>query len=409
MQKKIVLKEEAYWGDGVYSLLSWFNAERVRNSSIMVVGAGALGNEVLKNLALFGFGNILIVDFDRIELSNLSRSVLFREHDALNKSFKAEVAAQRIKEINPEVNAVAINGDITSDVGLALIREMDVIIACLDSRLSRYVINQHAFRANKPWVDGGIENMEGYVRVFKHGHNCYECSLTDEELSYISLRTGCPDIAKSNISQGRVATTPLSASVMGAIQVQEALKIIHECELEENTYSTLLGKLYKYNGMFAKSHLFSMKSYNKNCVSHDIWEPVVKVENLSNKDTVRDALEKIKKATRNNQVYINLKNNVFVENIIPESTEEVIKVLLPESKIAEYLKTNLSQHDPRERIFQEYLEDIGDEFKYKMLTLEDIGIPSFDIIQVSTSRGLCYVELSGDREHQDFLIKKVHK
>lgn len=405
MQKKIVLKDEAYWGDEVYSLLSWFNADKVRNAKVMVVGAGALGNEVLKNLALFGIGNILIVDFDKIELSNLSRSVLFREVDAKEKRFKAEVAVERIREINPQINLMAVNGDITSEVGLGLIREMDVIIACLDSRLSRYVINQHAFRANKPWIDGGIENMEGYVRVFMHGHNCYECSLTDEELTYISLRTGCPDVAKANVSQGRIATTPLSASVIGAIQVQEALKIIHKDDLDKDSYMSLLGKLYKYNGMFAKSHLFTMKSYNKNCVSHDIWEPVIKIPGLSNQHTVNDALGMIKKVTGSNEVYINLKNNVFVEKIIPESTEEEIKVLLPESRIADYLKENLPAYNPRERIYQDYVEDIGDDFEYKMLTLEDIGIPPYDVIQVSTSRGLCYVELSGDRNLQDVLNK----
>ncbi len=403
MRKNIVLKDEAYWGDEVYSLLSWFNAERVRNSKVMVVGAGALGNEVLKNLALFGIGNILIVDFDIIELSNLSRSVLFRENDAKDKRFKAEVAAERLKEINPQINFMAVNGDITSDVGLGLIREMDVIIGCLDSRLARYVVNQHAFRANKPWVDGGIENVEGYVRVFMPGYNCYECSLSEEELTYISLRTGCPDIAKSNVIQGRVATTPLSASVIGAIQVQEALKIIHKEDLDKDSYVSLLGKLYKYNGMFVKSHLFNMKSYNKNCVSHDIWEPVIKIPCLSNKHTVNESLGMIKNVIGSNEVYINLRNNVFVEKVIIESTEEEIKVLLPESKIAEYLRENLLARNPKERIYQEYIEDIGDDFEYKMLTLEEIGIPSYDIIQVSTPRGLCYVELSGDRGLQSIL------
>ena len=70
------------WGDGVYDLLSWFDTERVRNARVLVVGAGALGNEVLKNLALFGVGNIYVVDYDTIEYSNLTRSILFREEDA---------------------------------------------------------------------------------------------------------------------------------------------------------------------------------------------------------------------------------------------------------------------------------------------------------------------------------------
>ena len=67
------------WGKGVFDLLSWFQIERVRDARVMVVGSGALGNEVLKNLALFGVGHIYVVDFDTIEYTNLTRSILFRE------------------------------------------------------------------------------------------------------------------------------------------------------------------------------------------------------------------------------------------------------------------------------------------------------------------------------------------
>lgn len=77
------------WGEGVYNLLSWFRQDIVRNARVLVAGAGALGNEVVKNLALFGIGHIYVCDFDRIEITNLTRSVLFREEDAFNHSFKA--------------------------------------------------------------------------------------------------------------------------------------------------------------------------------------------------------------------------------------------------------------------------------------------------------------------------------
>jgi len=65
------------WGEGVYTLLSWFKKEKVRNARVLVAGAGALGNEVVKNLVLFGIGHIYVADFDEIEVSNLTRSVLF--------------------------------------------------------------------------------------------------------------------------------------------------------------------------------------------------------------------------------------------------------------------------------------------------------------------------------------------
>lgn len=398
--KKISLKENPKWGEEVYSLLSWFDMDKVNNAKIMVVGAGALGNEVLKDLALFGIGNIVIVDYDIIEYSNLSRSVLFRKEDADRKRSKVEAVAQRINEINPDIRVSVIHGDVGPDVGLGVFREMDVVIGCLDSRYARFLINLHCFRAKKPWIDGGIENLEGYVRTFAPGINCYECTLTDEELNLLSHRTGCPDIAKINTSYGRIATTPVSASIIGAIQVQEALKIIHGMNNEQTSSAkTLHGKLFKYDGMYLGAKTYHMKCYNNNCMSHESWEPIITHENLGADTRLDDALEMIKTATQSNQVTINLRNNTFIKSIIPERTEKEYEVLLPESKIGAFLSDNLLNLDLNEKIFQDFIENIGDDFPFKHLTLNQIGIPYYDVIQVSTARGISYVELTKDKSH----------
>ena len=147
------------WGEGVYTLLSWFKQDRVKNAHVLVAGAGALGNEVVKNLALFGVGHITVVDFDRIEVSNLTRSVLFREDDAFAHAYKAEVVARRAREINPQIQVDAIVGNLFSDVGFGVYRRADVIIGCLDSRLARYLLNRLCMRAGKTWVDGSIESF----------------------------------------------------------------------------------------------------------------------------------------------------------------------------------------------------------------------------------------------------------
>ena len=100
-----------HFQDDRYSRLEaiqWWDQERIKKTHILVVGAGALGNEVLKNMALLGIGNIVVIDMDIIEKSNLSRSVLFRESDE-NLS-KAECAAQMMKVINSECNVSFIIG-----------------------------------------------------------------------------------------------------------------------------------------------------------------------------------------------------------------------------------------------------------------------------------------------------------
>ena len=130
------------WGEGVFTLLSWFKKDKVKNARVLVVGAGALGNEVVKDLALFGVGHVYVVDFDCIELSNLTRSVMFREDDAYNHSYKAEIVAKRAMEINPQIKVIPIVGNLFSEVGFGLYRMVDVVIGCLDSRIARYQLNR---------------------------------------------------------------------------------------------------------------------------------------------------------------------------------------------------------------------------------------------------------------------------
>jgi DNA-binding transcriptional regulator YhcF (GntR family) len=125
---------------GTFEFISWWEREKVQNAKVLVIGAGALGNEVIKNLALMGIGNLYIVDFDNIEAANLSRSVLFRESD--NRRSKAEVAAARAKSINPDINVQYLNGDVTTGLGLGVIRRMDVVIGCLDNREARLAVNR---------------------------------------------------------------------------------------------------------------------------------------------------------------------------------------------------------------------------------------------------------------------------
>src|SRR5688572_19131547 len=98
-----------------FKLIGWWDQERLAKARVVVIGAGALGNEIVKNLALLGVGNVFIADLDRIELSNLSRSVLFRAADCGRS--KAEVAAERARELFPEMNVQEFSGNIVYDLG----------------------------------------------------------------------------------------------------------------------------------------------------------------------------------------------------------------------------------------------------------------------------------------------------
>lgn len=214
-----------------FGYISWWQQETVRNATILVIGAGALGNEVLKNLALMGIGNLIIADFDTIEDSNLSRSVLFRESDRGRR--KVDAAAEAVKELNPDVNVKTFHGDINHQLGLGVFRHVDAIVGCLDNREARLSIDRFSQAVGKPWVDGAIQELMGIVRVFWPGRGAnYESTLSERDYQIIGLRYSCPALARDNILQGKVPTTPTSASIVAAFQSQEALKLIHNMEVE---------------------------------------------------------------------------------------------------------------------------------------------------------------------------------
>lgn len=387
------------WGEGVYTLLSWFKKEKVKNARVLVAGAGALGNEVVKDLALFGVGHIYVVDFDQIEISNLTRSVLFREEDAFQHRYKAEVVAQRAREINPQIEVTPIVGNLFSEVGLGLYRSVDVVIGCLDSRLARYQLNRLSLRAGKSWIDGSIENLTGTVRVYTPGMSCYECGLSREEFNHIMLRTGCADVVRLQSSSGRVATTPVSASIVGAIQVQEAMKILHLDETANSTFQTLQGKMLRYEGMTNSMNIYRYASWKKNCPAHECWVNVVEDEQLSANMTVSEALRRMKELLSVEAVELNMRNNKFIDKIISDRPEKEFEVMLPESKLDAYIDKDkeLRQLSYKTLFHKSFYENIDCEFPYQDLTLKEIGIPPFDVVQVSTDKGMFYVELSADK------------
>lgn len=440
------MEKQYEWGEGVFTLLSWFKKERVKQARVLVAGCGALGNEVVKNLALFGVGHIYVVDFDQIELSNLTRSVLFREEDAFSHAYKADIVAKRAREINPQIEVTPIVGNLFSEVGFGLYRSVDVIIGCLDSRIARYQLNRLAMRAGKSWIDGSIENLTGAVKVYTPGVACYECGLSREEFNNIMLRTGCADVVRTQTEHGRVATTPISASIVGALQVQEAMKIIHldsdadrrpagapagdgspvadnpagapetsrprtddatapqsdrpaaATEAPRPPFKTLQGKMLRYEGMTNTMSIYRFASWKNSCPAHEQWTGVIACPELSARMTVADALAAMRKVLKAKTVEINMLNNKFIDVIATDRPQKEFEVMLPESQLDAHIKANreLRQLSYRTLIHKHFFENIDSRFPYQQLTLQQIGIPLFDVLQVSTNKGVSYVELTAD-------------
>lgn len=247
---------------GSLKLIDWFDLNRIQNAKVLVIGAGAIGNEVLKNLALLGIGNIFIYDRDTIEMSNLTRSILFRADDC--DRLKAEAAADALKKINPDINVVWRNGDIRFDLGLGLIRRMNVVIGCLDNRGARLKMNTDCFRIGIPWIDAGIGQLNGQIRAFSPEHGaCYECSFTEEDYTQVGMP--CNRLASIYAAEGKIPTTPTIASIVAAVQVQEALKLLDRKNWEGRN---LVSHEMIFNGTIADCMRFELMR-RADCTAHE--------------------------------------------------------------------------------------------------------------------------------------------
>jgi ubiquitin-activating enzyme E1 C len=134
----------------------------LKKSTIFLAGVGALGCEIAKDLALAGVGKIIMVDLDTIETSNLSRQLLFRMEDIGRP--KAEVAAKRVKELNPDLDVEFYFKKI-QDLPIDMYEKCDVIIAALDNVQARFDLNVIARRVKRPMIEGGTVGFEGHVQV----------------------------------------------------------------------------------------------------------------------------------------------------------------------------------------------------------------------------------------------------
>lgn len=383
--------------DKTFQMISWWKTDAVRQAKIMVVGSGALGNEVLKNLALLNVGNILIVDFDIIEYSNLSRSILFRESDCENKKLKVEVAGKRIKEINPNVKIKTINGDVTADVGLGIFRRMDVVIGCLDNRLARLFLNRACHKVNKIWVDGAIENLAGQMNVYKPNTSCYECQLSDIEKENIRYRLGCPDIAQRNATQGRIPTTPISSSIIAALQTQEALKVVMG-----NDKNSMAGEKFYFEGMNNVFLQFNNVELKEDCLSHYLYDNIVEAKELSAQTTVKDALAFLAKHFDTDNPTIELDYELVLE-ITGKKSEKTSQLVIPFPHLSEKVMRQYEGVAGEDMVITKDLNFINNSFPHTEMTLQAIGIPPLHIISVIINQERHFVELTGDESFFKFL------
>ena len=216
---------------------------KLKESSVLVIGAGGLGSPLLQYLTAAGIGTIGIADFDVVDFSNLQRQVLF-ETDDVGYS-KAELARRRLERQNPNVEFKVYNEMLSVDNVLDIVREYDVVADGTDNFPTRYMVNDACVILNKPLVYGSIHQFEGQVSVFnyKNGPNYRDLYPTPPD----------PDTVPNCEEGGVLGSLP---GTIGSAMATEAIKIVADIG------ATLSGRLFLFDAFYFTTDIINLPKAN---------------------------------------------------------------------------------------------------------------------------------------------------
>lgn len=219
--------------------------QRLKDSKVLIIGAGGLGCPLLSYLTAAGVGTIGIVDFDKVDESNLQRQILYRVSD-IGKP-KAETAKKILQELNPHINYNVYDLQLTSQNALEILKPYDIVVDGSDNFPTRYLVNDACVMLDKPFVYGSIYKFEGQAAVFNYLEKSgikgptYRC-LFPEPPSQDSV----PNCAEAGV----LGVLP---GLIGCIQANEVIKIIIQIG------EVLSGKLLVIDALTVKTSLFEIE------------------------------------------------------------------------------------------------------------------------------------------------------
>ncbi|HWZ97868.1 MAG TPA: ThiF family adenylyltransferase [Candidatus Dormibacteraeota bacterium] len=366
-------------------LIPWWDQSKLAACKVLVIGAGALGNEILKNLVLLGFQRIVVVDSDRIDESNLSRTILYRSEDV--GEFKVKVAARACESISPHAVVQPIVANVLRDCGLGLFRWCDIVLAGLDNREARLFLNRSSWKVNRPWIDGAIEGINGVARVFLPGAPpCYECTLGEVDWAILERRMSCNLLAHEEITEGKVPTTPTISSIIAGIQVQEAVKLLHGLP-------TLSGHGYVFEGLHHSSYRVEYTE-NSDCMSHYTLPEIVPLPEKSDDLSLEQLWQRAARDLGSDQVVIEFSRDI-IHKLGCRSCGQEQEVFAPVGSVSS--EAGRCPSDGQMRVVHAiHGYDGSQTFGNRKLT--QLGLPQFDIFTArSAGREIGYL-LNGDAE-----------
>ena len=204
--------------------------QRLKDASVLLIGAGGLGSPLGLYLAAAGVGRLGIVDFDTVDFTNLQRQIIHRTEDV--GRLKVESAKERINAVNPDVDVTAYNTKISRENIMELIRPYDIVIDGTDNFPTRYLVNDACVFQKKPNIYGSIFRFDGQATVFYPFKGpCYRCLYPEPPP---------PGMVPSCAEGGVLGVLP---GIIGVIQATEAVKLII------GRGEPLIGRLLLYNAL----------------------------------------------------------------------------------------------------------------------------------------------------------------
>ena len=216
-------KETRY--DRQFLLKEW-NQDKISNAKIFIVGMGAIGIPSAVNFALMGVGTLIICDYDTIEISNLSRQLLFWEEDV--GKLKSEVAAKKLKLLNPSINIISYNSKI-EDLEPQIFDDVDLMIDGLDNFEARIYLNSIAVDKKKPLIHAGTFGWHGNVQVIIPFQTaCMQCQplIPESRLKKACTPRGKMRKEEEPEEEKHFPSINTISNVISSIQSQEGIKIL---------------------------------------------------------------------------------------------------------------------------------------------------------------------------------------
>jgi molybdopterin/thiamine biosynthesis adenylyltransferase len=261
---------------------------KINHTRILVIGVGAGGNEVLKNLALMGFGNFTIVDFDSVESSNLSRTTLFTKED-IGKS-KADVAADVLKKISLHANPniTAINAKI-QEVGKQVFLDNDIVVCCVDTANTRAYISDWCVKLHKPFFEMGFERFIIQISFFPNESKADSCLREIIGFGEFSgKRQSCSKLKMNDTNLQHIPTIQVAAAFAGVFVATEIILFLQG-------KSKLKNRMLQYSAEYHRCNIIDAPQSTK-CFIHKDNELKIVESGLSNEATVSELLFQTKNA-----------------------------------------------------------------------------------------------------------------